>query len=111
MEIVGAMTFILSDYGRVCAFRRHVNRIRRFSAIRRVRLVHRRGDARSRLRELQELQAASRAARRQGAGTVYSIPAGSWAPFAEGVTFRALPIYDSPTLIAERGAIPREASH
>ena len=37
--------------------------------------------------------------------TVYALPAQTWTTTAGGTTFRALPFYDSPLLLAERAAI------
>lgn len=37
---------------------------------------------------------------------VYSLPKASWSQAAGGAVFRALPLYDSPMLLAERAAIP-----
>ncbi len=37
--------------------------------------------------------------------TVYSLPKGAWTQDVKGATFRNLPIYDSPLLIAEKAAI------
>lgn len=41
--------------------------------------------------------------------TVYAVPTGSWTQDASGATFRDLPFYDSPLLLAERRAIPLAA--
>ncbi|MEO6003930.1 MAG: hypothetical protein ABIZ04_12740 [Opitutus sp.] len=38
-------------------------------------------------------------------GIVFSVPASSWSQDAKGASFKALPIYDSPLLIAERSVI------
>jgi hypothetical protein len=38
--------------------------------------------------------------------TVYTIPRNAWTQDAQGTTFRDLPMYDSPLLIAEKAAIP-----
>jgi hypothetical protein len=38
--------------------------------------------------------------------TVYALPKTQWTEGKDGVTFRAVPLYDSPILIAERAAIP-----
>lgn len=37
--------------------------------------------------------------------TVYSLPKNAWSTGKDGVTFRRIPLYDSPSLIAERAAI------
>jgi hypothetical protein len=37
--------------------------------------------------------------------TVYGLPKANWSVTADGVTFRAIPLYDSPMLIAERSAL------
>ena len=37
--------------------------------------------------------------------TVYALPKGSWTQSAAGTVFRALPVYDSPMLIAERAVL------
>jgi hypothetical protein len=37
--------------------------------------------------------------------TVYALPRDRWSQGAGGTTFRALPLYDSPVLIAERSAV------
>lgn len=38
-------------------------------------------------------------------GLVYEIPAGQWTRSAGGATFRGLPVYDSPLLVAESAAL------
>lgn len=38
--------------------------------------------------------------------TVYALPKGSWTQSEKGAVFRAVPIYDSPMLIAEKSALP-----
>lgn len=42
--------------------------------------------------------------------TVYALPTGMWSQAAAGVTFRSLPLYDSPVLIAEASALRIERS-
>ncbi len=37
--------------------------------------------------------------------TVYALPKGSWSQSTSGTVFRALPVYDSPMLIAERAVL------
>ena len=37
--------------------------------------------------------------------TVYALPTGSWSQTEKGTVFRAVPIYDSPVLIAEKSAL------
>jgi hypothetical protein len=37
--------------------------------------------------------------------TVYALPKGSWTHSAAGTVFRALPVYDSPMLVAERALL------
>ncbi|TDD69837.1 hypothetical protein E1262_11200 [Jiangella aurantiaca] len=39
-------------------------------------------------------------------GAVYELPAGCWRDDRGGVRLRGLPLYDSPIVIAERGALP-----
>jgi len=38
-------------------------------------------------------------------GAIHAFPQGSWGPGEQGVIFQELPVYDSPVLIAERGAL------
>jgi hypothetical protein len=41
---------------------------------------------------------------------VYEIPHARWSPDGSAVTFQQLPIYDSPVIIAEKKALPLEAT-
>lgn len=43
-------------------------------------------------------------------GRVYAVPSSSWSQEGASATFRALPLYDSPVLIAEKSALTIEAS-
>lgn len=41
-------------------------------------------------------------------GEVRAIPKVNWQETSEGCVFRGIPLYDSPTLVAEKSALPLE---